>query len=581
MFGRGARVIARFASGGQAEADVRASGSYLLAALDVEITLTDDHVAWRIANDSATSIALDAIRFEWREPAGASVRMFSNGYQSWSPTGMRRLGEDEDASRHPGTFPFIRAVHHADPAVLAARALRSELVTVVDLDRDDRLLCIGFDGGARHSGTVHVRAEEPGSVVVGVEAWFGGAELPPGATRELHGVHVTNGDDAPALLDAWAARAGKRERARVETPYLVGWCSWYYYFHQITEDAVMRNLACCDDWPFDLFQVDDGFQHEIGDWLTTNERFPNGVEGMAGAIAGHGAMPGLWLAPFIAAPASDVASAHPEWFARERDRDAPLMGMYHPDWGGVMWGLDTTRDDVFEHLAATARRLVDMGYRYLKLDFTFSAAVPGRYHDPTQTPAERVRAGYDAVRRGAGDDTVILACGCPIGAVVGVVDAMRVGPDVAPWWEVQPASNALPGYEHAAPSTRNAWVSTLARSFMHRRLWSSDPDCVMLRTDDTQLTPDAARAWAYAVAMAGGLALVSDDLTKLGPAARALLDDVITIGRTADRAARSGPAPRCNDLLDNAAPALLTAGGARLHCDPDAPEPHLEAASPP
>jgi alpha-galactosidase len=581
MFGRGARTIARFASGARAEADVEASGSYLLAALDVEITLGGDHLAWHVTNASATSIAIDAIRFEWQEPAGARVRVFANGYQSWSPTGVRRLDDDEDASRHPGTFPFIRAVHHADPAVLGARALRSELVTVVDLDRHDRLLCVGFDGGARHSGTVHVRPGEPGTVIVGVEAWLGGAELPPGSTRELHGAHVTSGDDAPALLDAWATRAGEQERARVDAPYFVGWCSWYYYFHQVTEDAVMRNLACCDDWPFDLFQVDDGFQHEIGDWLTTNERFPSGVEGMARAIADRDVCPGLWLAPFIAAPASNVAAAHPEWFAREHDRDAPLMGMYHPEWGGVMWGLDTTREDVFEHLAGTAHRLVEMGYRYLKLDFTFSAAVPGRYHDPTRTPAERVRAGYDAIRSGAGDDTVILACGCPLGAVVGVADAMRIGPDVAPWWEVQPASNALPGYEHAAPATRNAWASTLARSFMHRRMWSNDPDCVMLRTDDTQLTPDAARAWAYAAALGGGLALVSDDLTKLGPAARALLDEVITIGRAADRAARAGPAPRCNDLLEHPTPEQLTAGGTLLSCNPDAPIPNIEAVAQP
>jgi alpha-galactosidase len=577
MFDRGARLIARFASGERAEVDLGASTSLRLGPLDVELTRTDDHLAWRIANGFSGPIALDAIRLEWREPAGANVRLFCNGYQSWSPTGVRRLGRDEDTSRHPGTFPFIRAVHHADPAVLAAGALRSELVAVVDLDGGAGLTCIGFDGGAHHSGTVHLRADEPASVLLGVEAWFGGAELPPGATRELHGVHLTSGDDAPSLLDAWAARAGANERARVAAPYLVGWCSWYYYFHQVSEDAVMRNLACCNDWPFDVFQLDDGFQHEIGDWLRTNDRFPNGVEGMARAIAQRDVTPGLWLAPFIAAPASDIAGAHPEWFAREADRDAPLMGMYHPNWGGAMWGLDTTRDDVFEHLAGTARRLVEMGYRYLKLDFTFSAAVPGRYHDATQTPAERVRAGYEAIRHGAGDDTIILACGCPLGAVVGVADAMRIGPDVAPWWDVQPESNALPGYEHAAPSTRNAWVSTLARSFMHRRLWSNDPDCVMLRTDDTQLTPDAARAWAYAVGLSGGFALVSDDLTKLGPPAQALLDEVIALGRDADRAARTGPAPRCDDLLDHDPPALLAAAGTRLSFDPGAP-PRIETA---
>jgi alpha-galactosidase len=581
MFDWGARVIARFASGERHEAEVGASGSFSLGALDVDIVLAADHLAWRAANQSATALGVDSIRFEWREPAGPSVRMFSNGYQSWSPTGGRRLGTDEDPSRHPGSLPFVRAVHHADPVVQPAGALRSELVAVVDTDAaGDRhgLICVGFDGGSRHSGTVHLRAEEPGAIVLGVEAWLGGAVLPPGTARELHGVRITEGDDAPSLLDAWASFVGANERARVGPPYLVGWCSWYYYFHQVSEAAVLRNLGCCDDWPFDLFQLDDGFQPEIGDWLTTNDRFPNGVDGIASAITARGVTAGLWLAPFIASPASAVANAHPQWFAREPMRDAPLMGMFHPEWGGVMWGLDTTRDDVLEHLTATARQLVEMGYRYLKLDFTFSAAVPGRYCDPTRTPAERVRAGYEAVRRGAGEDATILACGCPLGAVVGIADAMRVGPDVAPWWAVQPASNALPGYEHAAPSTRNAWVSTLGRSFMHRRLWSNDPDCIMLRTDETELTPDAARAWAYAAAMAGGLALVSDDLTKLGPRARALLDEVIMIGRAADGAAQLGPAPRCDNLLERAAPALLVAGGARLHCDPDDPKPRIEAA---
>jgi alpha-galactosidase len=291
--------------------------------------------------------------------------------------------------------------------------------------------------------------------------------------------------------------------------------------------------------------------------------------------ARHGYTPGLWLAPFIAHPTSEVATAHPEWFAHQLGSGDPLPGMYHPEWGGVMWQLDTTREDVQAHLASTARALVEMGYRYLKLDFTFSPAVPGRFADPTRTPAERVRAGYDAVRAGAGDDTFLLACGCPLGAVVGVVDAMRIGPDVAPWWDVTPASNPLPGYDGAAPATRNAWTSTLARSFMHRRLWANDPDCLMLRTDDTQLSHDAARAWAYAVAVSGGLALVSDDLALLGAGARALLEEVLTIGRTADAAARTGPAPRCEDLLDPGGPRTLSTPTAELRTDPVDPRPML------
>ncbi|MCU1430818.1 MAG: alpha-galactosidase, partial [Actinomycetia bacterium] len=140
---------------------------------------------------------------------------------------------------------------------------------------------------------------------------------------------------------------------------------------------------------------------------------------------------------------------------------------------------------------------------------------------------------------------------------------------------VTAASGALPGYDAAAPSTRNAWVSTLGRSFMHRRLWLNDPDCVMLRTTDTQLSGDEARAWAYAVGVSGGLALVSDDLADLDVDARALLDEIVSIGRAADDAACRGPAPRCNDLLDPSGPRSFAAAGYQLDADPSDPRPRF------
>ena len=90
----------------------------------------------------------------------------------------------------------------------------------------------------------------------------------------------------------------------------------------------------------------------------------------------------------------------------------------------------------------------------------------------------------------------------------------------------------------------NAWRNTLSRSFLHRRLWLNDPDCLMLRTDRTQLEPEQMRAWALAVGVSGGMALVSDDLALLGADARALLDEVVALGREADAGRPPAPLPR-------------------------------------
>jgi alpha-galactosidase len=562
--------------------DVNGPGVCSLAGVDVDLGFTTRagadgvELAWSVTNPSTAAVALDAIAFEWDEPCGDDARVFVNGYQSWSPTGTRRLGIDEDPSRHPRSIPFVRAIHHNDPGVTSPGELRSELVTALDLGSGARPQCVGFTGGSRHGGTIRARrSTATATATLTVEAWLGGAELRGGTRRELHRVVSTRGDDTSTLLDAWADQAGTTEGARTTLPYQVGWCSWYYYFHDVTDAALRANLARARDWPFTVFQLDDGYQRAIGDWLLTNERFPRGVAEVAADIASHDLVPGIWLAPFLAHPTSAIANAHPEWFARRAHHDDPLPGMYHEDWGGVMWELDTTRDDVAQHLADTARTLVEMGYRYLKLDFTFSPAIPGRYADATRTPAERVRAGYDAIRAGAGDDVVLLGCGCPLGPTIGVVDAMRIGPDVAPTWDVAPTTAVLPGYDAAAPSTRNAWVSTLSRSFMHRRLWANDPDCLMLRTRETALSPDATRAWAYAVAVSGGLALVSDDLALLDAEARALLDDVIAIGRTCDDAAAAGRAPRCGDVLDVNGPRTLSGANWDLRADPTDPHPQL------
>ena len=104
----------------------------------------------------------------------------------------------------------------------------------------------------------------------------------------------------------------------------MGWCSWYHYFDGVTEADITANLARAGDWPFDVFQLDDGYQPAIGDWLATNEKFPSGVDGVAAAIAAAGFVPGLWIAPFIVAPASRGGPAHPSgWPGRPTTRRSP------------------------------------------------------------------------------------------------------------------------------------------------------------------------------------------------------------------------------------------------------------------
>ena len=68
----------------------------------------------------------------------------------------------------------------------------------------------------------------------------------------------------------------------------MGWCSWYHYFHNIDEAALDTNLALAGDWPFDVFQLDDGYQPSIGDWLRTNDTFDSDLDAIAARISAGG-----------------------------------------------------------------------------------------------------------------------------------------------------------------------------------------------------------------------------------------------------------------------------------------------------
>jgi alpha-galactosidase len=530
-------------------------------------------LGWSVANSGDVPVRPWTVTLVYRVEHRGPLRMFRHGYQSWSSCDVAVFGVDHDPSRDNRTgIELVQGVHHADQRTAAPGELRSEFVTVLrdDVDADAAVLCIGFTAGTAHDGTFRLRPAD-GSPEFGVQAFLGGARLDPGVTRPLHEVTATAGGDASALLAEWAAVVGRTGAARTSAPFQVGWCSWYHYFHDVTEDHVRSNLAASASWPFEVFQIDDGYQSAIGDWLTTKPTFTSGLDALADDIATAGRTPGIWLAPFIVAPDSRVATRHPEWMMRTPGTGGPLPGMFNEPWGGgmggIMFALDTTHPEVQDHLADVARQMRSAGYDYLKLDFTFAPSFDGEVHDETLTPAERVRAGYDAIRRGAGDDAFLLGCGAPIGPVVGVIDGNRIGSDVDPRWDLDP-DRVAEAYPETLPATRHAFRNTLARSFMHRNLWLNDPDCVMLRTTETDLDPAAVRAWAETVGVSGGMVLVSDDLALLGDDARRLLDDVVAMGREADAEAIAGRPAVCPDLLDSTPPTTLRAAGRTVVVDP-------------
>ncbi|HVN28303.1 MAG TPA: hypothetical protein VMT64_07440, partial [Candidatus Binataceae bacterium] len=246
---------------------------------------------------------------------------------------------------------------------------------------------------------------------------------------------------------------------------------------------------------------------------------------------------------------------------RLAENGEPLRVGYVPNWSAgddkYAYALDPSRPEFAAHLEKLFRKFAEeFGYHYLKLDFLYAAAAEGIRHDSSLTRAETLRRGLEAIRRGAGERAFILGCGCPLGPAVGVVDGMRIGPDVAPYWGASTGATGEPG-------TALAIDAILARSFMHRRLWLNDPDCLMLRAKETQLSNDERAALAEGIAATGGMLLISDDMRLLDSESSRLFRETARLGAEVDAESVANP-PLPADLMSDSPVRTLVAGKLRM-----------------
>jgi alpha-galactosidase len=499
----------------------------------------------------------------WSGPTAAGLRFLRHGWQSWSFTGSTAL--DADGAPAFPSGDWLRGFHHGVNRPPGDRAgwHESDLVTAVGVAPTGPCCVAGVLERGQATSLVYARRDGE-DVRIEVELRL---EVPiqPGEERTLEPVRFALGDEASRLLEEHAAAHGRESDARTAAPFQAGWCTWYHYFHDVTEEIFLRNLealaALRAEIPIEVVQLDDGYQRAIGDWLETNEKFPRGIAPLAGAIRDAGFRPGIWTAPFCVAPESRLFSDHRDWLLRRGDE--LHRGLLHPMWSkeASIYVLDTSRDDVCAHLLRTFAALAGMGFGYLKLDFLYAAAMQARARDASVTRAARLRRGLDAVRAGAGEDAFLLGCGCPLGPAVGVVDGMRIGPDVAPYWHVDPGT-AIPGIEATVPSTRNALRNVVNRAWMHRRLWLNDPDCLMARTRDTKLTQAEVKSLAASIAVTGGMVIFSDDVPDLSPEERARVRETVELAREVDAAAASGTARAVGLLSEEIAPIVAAGTGA-------------------
>jgi len=443
------------------------------------------------------------------------LTFYSNGWQSWSYTGTFRQG-DKQHTTMIGRFQNPQIINPDTPRHKDGDHFSGDMFGLLCENTQKIGLLAGFISQKMHFGSLETRLSPTPSL----RMWANGdhARLDPGESIRTDWAclsFVDLNDHQP--LRPYLNTVVKAHKIQAEISVPVGWCSWYHFYQNITQEDIEANLTSVlilkDRVPLPLLQIDDGFETYPGDWFDFVPGFPEGVKPLATKASNADLIPGLWLAPFIVHPKAKLVKDHPEWLLRDENGKLVSAGFV---WNTFTYALDLTCPEALDYACEVVRTTVkEWGFKYLKLDFLYTAALKGQYQDPTKTRAQVLRSGLEALRHAAGTDTVMLACGCPLGSALGLFDAMRIGADVSGYWEPHfPPLSKLLAKEVNMPSARNALQNILTRAPLHRQWWVNDPDCLLVRPD-TKLSLAEVHSLATAIGMTGGSLLVSDDLPSL------------------------------------------------------------------
>ena len=331
----------------------------------------------------AEQFLFDDFRFD---VPGERIRLYCESWSAVSAAGTHRYGEtgfNLSPVYLPNATSNTAAYKRDTPNYFTAEN------TVVLNDRDTgSSLLIGFISMERFNNRFIVELAENGVKRLHAFNDCDGCEVAPGETIVSEEFIILEGKDGYGLLEQYADVWGKRMNARLSAEIPTGWCSWYYYFRNITEQAVIENLdwlkAHRQEFPIRYFQLDDGYQTTPGDWLEPSERFPHGLEYSIRKMAEAGFVPGVWFGPFMVGETSKLFQEHPEYLLRDKDGNILTNIRFNRRNMAV---LDCSRDDVCDYLRALFARIRSFGCRYIKLDFMiYESTMPGAvYHDPKAT----------------------------------------------------------------------------------------------------------------------------------------------------------------------------------------------------
>lgn len=420
-------------------------------------------------------ITIKSLKLTFSHAYQSSDRVFCNGYQSWTESREYQTTE----TMHPVKgFAAKYLKHWGDYAFVdypqQPGKLHSWTYSYVRSGRE-----LSFIGSLNEFTGFAVVKHSTSTNEITVEKDCSNLELDH--SYPAFDLLVTRGSEQ-SVFDQYASLMDIKVPSAKPA---VGWTSWYNYYNKVTEQDIIENLTAWTDagQPLDVFQIDDGYQQQVGDWLDIKPSFPSGMNGIASKIKAAGYKAGVWMAPFVCDSKSKIFLNQKDWLIKDKAGNPVKLG-YIPMWGGWFYGLNFYNQEVQKYLSGVIYTMVNKwNYDLLKLDFLYAAAI---HPPPNKTRGQVMREAMEFLRQQMGDKQM-LACGVPLGSTFGITDYCRIGPDIHLSWEHKLLEFC--GLRERL-STVQSLKSTIGRRQLSGRMFLNDPDVFILRKDNNKLTSD-------------------------------------------------------------------------------------------
>jgi hypothetical protein len=364
---------------------------------------------------------------------------------------------------------------------------------------------LGATGPATAIGEIGLKTcEKPTKFFAGM--LLDGVRLDPNESRILEKIIVYYGDWQEGLR-LWARMTSDELGARPSQHSLTGFCSWYRKGSFILSDDIQKAIEQFATLPLPpggrTIQIDDGFEVMPGDWRP-NERFVNVWSTLPEKIRQTGSLPGLWIAPTAIYAKHDIVRKHPDWLQRMPDgRFAVSFSNWgycsDPNWkwgpGGTQtYFLEIDRPEARQAIRGMFKQLLNEGWKYFKIDFTYGISSLRVPYDPKKTIMQTHRGLYALIREACGPDVLLNACIGQTGRfALGYADIARLGGDIGGSWST--IKSTLP--------------ELLLRVHTSGLWWQGDPDVFYLGQQGN-LTQEERYLQTGTIGLMGGLMLTSD-----------------------------------------------------------------------